>query len=50
MSNKYQFIGGEHGIWKVTKMGAYRGQPMEKPAAVGLNRITAPRSNDGSAL
>jgi len=29
MTNKYQFVGGEHGLWKVTKISAYRGQPME---------------------
>lgn len=29
MTNKYQFAGGGYGLWKVTRMMAYRGQPME---------------------
>ncbi|MFN0102930.1 MAG: chlorite dismutase family protein [Bryobacteraceae bacterium] len=30
MSDKYHFIGGEHGLWNVTQMDAYRGEILAK--------------------
>ena len=36
MTNKYQFIGGGHGLWKVIRMSAYRGTPMDAVSRVNI--------------